>query len=262
MCRHSRGAQRRALSTIATAAVERLLDIERAGVEQVRVRAPASAARSRGERSRSSRRRMSARTSASSAGSPRAPQLDGRGGWARTSGVAVTKIFTSALGQITVPMSRPSSTAPGGCCGKAALEREQRRAHLGDRRHHRSRLADLVALQRRLVERAGSIASAAAIARAAIAGLMAGVEQRLRHRAIEQPGVEMAQPVMRGELLAERALAGRGRPVDGDDHERSAPRPRIRSAKAGKLVAMNAASSTCTGCSLRSPITSADIAMR
>ena len=42
-----------------------------------------------------------------------------RGGAARTSGVAVTKIFTSASGQITVPMSRPSSTAPGGCAAKS-----------------------------------------------------------------------------------------------------------------------------------------------
>jgi hypothetical protein len=29
-------------------------------------------------------------------------------------GSATTKIFTSASGQITVPISRPSSTAPGG----------------------------------------------------------------------------------------------------------------------------------------------------
>ena len=35
-----------------------------------------------------------------------------------TSADAVTKIFTSALGQITVPMSRPSSTAPGGALAK------------------------------------------------------------------------------------------------------------------------------------------------
>ena len=38
---------------------------------------------------------------------------------ARTSGVAVTKIFTSAFGQITVPMSRPSMTAPGGVAAKS-----------------------------------------------------------------------------------------------------------------------------------------------
>ena len=38
-----------------------------------------------------------------------------------------------------------------------------------------------------------------------------------------QPGVEMAQAEMRREPLAERALAGGGRPVDRDDHEYSAP---------------------------------------
>ncbi len=65
------------------------------------------------ERSRSSRRRMSARTSPSSALSPRPCSSSARRR-ARTSGAAVTKIFTSAFGQITVPMSRPSSTAPGG----------------------------------------------------------------------------------------------------------------------------------------------------
>ena len=38
---------------------------------------------------------------------------------ARTSGVATTKIFTSAPGEITVPMSRPSSTAPGGAAANS-----------------------------------------------------------------------------------------------------------------------------------------------
>ena len=49
---------------------------------------------------------------------------------------------------------------------------------------------------------------------------------------------------MRGELLAERALAGGRRSVDGDDHESRRPGARISSAKPGKLVAMKAASST------------------
>ena len=35
------------------------------------------------------------------------------------SALAVTKIFTSASGQMTVPMSRPSSTAPPGRAAKA-----------------------------------------------------------------------------------------------------------------------------------------------
>ena len=58
---------------------------------------------------------------------------------------------------------------------------------------------------------------------------------------------------MRRELLAERALARSGRSVDGDDHAMSAPSARISSTNPGKLVAMKAASSTATGCSLREP---------
>ncbi len=91
---------------------------------------------------------------------------------------------------------------------------------------------------------------------------MPPVEQRHRHRPVDQAGVEMAQPIVGGEPLAERALAGRGRSVDGDDHVSSPPSPRINSTKLGKLVAMNAASSTCTGFSLAVPSTSADMAMR
>ncbi len=52
----------------------------------------------------------------------------------------------------------------------------------------------------------------------AILERMAGVEQRLGDRAVEQPGVEMAQTEMRRQALAQRSLAGCGRPVDGDDH--------------------------------------------
>gem|GEM_PF-4889061 len=45
-------------------------------------------------------------------------------------------------------------------------------------------------------------------------------------------------------------------------YENSAPSPRIIGMNVGKLVAMNAVSSTLTGLSDASPITSADIAMR
>ncbi len=90
----------------------------------------------------------------------------------------------------------------------------------------------------------------------------AGIQQRLGDRAVDHAGIEMAIAVMCGEPLAERALAGGGRSVDGDDHENSAPSARIIGMKSGKLVAMKAVSSTLTGLSEASPITSADIAMR
>ena len=59
----------------------------------------------------------------------------------------------------------------------------------------------------------------------------------------------MAQAIVSGKPLAERALARRCRSIDGNDHVRSAPIERINSTKPGKLVAMNALSSMRTGLS-------------
>ena len=103
--------------------------------------------------------------------------------------------------------------------GKLALEGEQRGAHLRNRRHDRGGLADCVTLQRVLVECAPDRAPCAAAMACALSssGRPASM-QRLGDRAIEQPGVEMAQAEMRREALAERALARRGRSVDRDDH--------------------------------------------
>src|SRR5215468_5834346 len=89
-------------------------------------------------------------------------------------------------------------------------------------------------------KRVGSIASAAATARARFSGEWPAARE-VRHSAVDQPGVEMAQAIVGGELLAERPLARGRRPVDRDDHERSAPRARIKAGKPGKLVAMMAA---------------------
>src|SRR5690606_24847213 len=90
----------------------------------------------------------------------------------------------------------------------------------------------------------------------------AGVEQGLGDRAIDHAGVEMTKVIVRGKPLAEGALTRSGRPVDGDDHAKSAPSRCIIGTKSGKLVAMKAMSSTLTGASEAQPITSADIAMR
>src|SRR5262249_60726176 len=96
----------------------------------------------------------------------------------------------------------------------------------------------------------------------AIFGGAGGGGQSFRPGGVDQPGVEVAQAIVRGEPLAERPLARGRRPVDGDDHERSAPRPRIKAEKPGKLVAIMAASSTRTGCSLAKPMTRNAMAMR
>src|SRR5262249_33640795 len=98
-------------------------------------------------------------------------------------------------------------------------------------------------------------------ARDVIEGVPA-TEHRLRHCPVEQPSVEMSQPVMGGEALAEASLAGRGLTITGDDHARSPPSARIPLAKHGKLVAMKAASSPLTGLSAASPSPSAAMAMR
>src|SRR5262249_37336755 len=88
-----------------------------------------------------------------------------------------------------------------------------------------------------------------------IVGRVAGIEHGLRHAAVDEPGVEVPQAVMRGEPLAKRPLTRGRRPVDGNDHESSAPRLRIRDGKPGKLVAIIPASSTATGFSLAKPMT-------
>src|SRR6185503_3182649 len=92
--------------------------------------------------------------------------------------------------------------------------------------------------------------------------LLAGIDDRLGHCAIQEARVEMAQAVMGREPLAERALARRGGSIERDDHDKSAPSERISSTKPGKLVAMKAPSSMRTGSSDARPMTSADIAMR
>ncbi|MGY3287511.1 hypothetical protein ACVWWP_000578 [Bradyrhizobium sp. LM3.6] len=91
---------------------------------------------------------------------------------------------------------------------------------------------------------------------------MPGLHQRIGYRAIDHAGIEVTVAVMVGKTLAERALARRRGPVDGDDHENSAPSERIIGMKSGKLVAMKAVSSMVTGWSDAQPITSADMAMR
>ena len=91
--------------------------------------------------------------------------------------------------------------------GEVALKGEQRRAHLGMAETIEAASPTAWRLERgfveaRRIERLGGGDRGGLVVRAA-----AGIEQRFGHRAIDQPGVEMAQAVMRGEPLAERALA-------------------------------------------------------
>ncbi len=48
--------------------------------------------------------------------------------------------------------------------------------------------------------------------------LLVGVQHAHADRAVEQPGIEISQPEMVSEAARQRAFAGSGGPVDGDDH--------------------------------------------
>ena len=97
--------------------------------------------------SRSSRARMSARTSAkwTSRPQPLAARRSGAGRGPRA--LAVTNSLASASGAITVPMSRPSRTAPPAWPAKRALALEQGLADQRIGRDARGDAADRLALQ-------------------------------------------------------------------------------------------------------------------
>src|SRR5262249_15194635 len=106
-----------------------------------------------------------------------------------------------------------------------------------------SRLTDAVRLERDFIEtrrierlRRGGSGSR-------IAGALSLIEHRLRDGTVDQAGIEITQAIVSSRPFSECALTGRGRTVDGNDHERSAPIECISSTKPGKLVAMNALSS-------------------
>ena len=185
--------------------------------------------------SRASRSFMSCRTAlvySGLAGSPATPWL---GAAARASGVAVTKSLASASGQITVPMSRPSSTAPGWppgrMAGEVALEVEQRRAHRRDRRHHRGGLRHLLVAQPRVGEVAGLDRRRRRGRCRRVGGIAAGCQHAPRHGAVERrryrdaPGRNVA-----ASRRASVPLPDGGRPVDGDDHAARGARSRRRGA--------------------------------
>ena len=168
----------------------------------------------------SSRRNRSARTSCSSAGSPRAFSSRVRR-LARTSGVATTNSFTSAPGAITVPISRPSSTAPGAWSRIDAESSSKPGAPRGIAATTEAASVIGCAFSDFSSNLVGSSATAAAMARPASSRRIAGVEHRFRHRPVDQTGVEMMQAIHSASRLGDRALARGGRSIDGDNHCRS-----------------------------------------
>ena len=104
----------------------------------------------------------------------------------------------------------PVEHRTGRCCGEIALKGEERVAHLRNRRHDRGGFADRVTFQNLLVERTRVERSRSRHGLGLVVKRASRVEQGLGDRAIDQPGVEMAQPEMAASLF-ERALArGRG----------------------------------------------------
>ena len=246
----------RAASTMSDGGPERRVYTQMRGIEQVRVRAPAF--------SGAAVRPRIALVAAQDVGqdvclvgrfAPR-PQLRCTRRAARTSGLAVTKIFTSAPGAMTVPISRPSSTAPRRLGARMRAGRSAApRAPAGWPATTRGRLADGLRSSGRCRRMSPDRARARRRwrARRRRAGSPAS-SSALRHGAVEQPGVEMVQPVDAARRSArERALARAAGPSMAMIMTNPRPSPRINSTKPGKLVAMKVPSSTCTGCSLRKP---------
>src|SRR4029077_4160319 len=127
---------------------------------------------------------------------------------------------------------------------------------------HRGGLGDHLRLERNCIELSGVERDRSVDRARRIIGRMGTIEHNPGDGPVDEPGVEVMQPVHPRDLLGDRALARRRRAVDGDDHDKFAPSPRINSTKPGKLVAMKLASSTLTGFSLANPMTSAAMAMR
>src|SRR5579885_2377722 len=153
--------------------------------------------------------------------------------------------------------------------GEASLEGEQGGSFLQNGGDHRGGAADRLVAQARIVEQRRVEAARRRRGGFGIGRIAAGGEHAQRRGAVEPPGIEMGQAELCGEVSRQRALARGGRAVDGDDEAAphrisasSAPSPRIRSAKPGKLEAIVRASSTATGASLARPSTRNAIAIR
>src|SRR5262245_41091817 len=98
------------------------------------------------------------------------------------------------------------------------LKIEQRRPYLGDRRHHRGGLADRMAFQHLFVEGRWIERPRGASCTGHVIERLAGVEHRLRHRAVDQAGVEVPEAEMARQPFPQRPLARRRRSIDGNNH--------------------------------------------
>ena len=101
---------------------------------------------------------------------------------------------------------------------EAALAFDEGRTDLGDSGDNRRRFRHLAAAQQIFVE-AGERQAPRGDNRGLLAGKIATLVHKYPRRCpVKQPGVEMRQTKMPREIARERALAGSGRSVDGDNH--------------------------------------------
>ncbi len=201
---------------------ERGVYIQMRGIEQVRIRRGFQRARPPGWMSRSSRRRMSARTSASSTAPPAACSSSGAAAGAHLRRRGDEDLHLGIREDDRADVAAVEHRARAGCGRNRAESRAAPPAPPGSPRPREAASPTAWLLSARLVESRRDRARARPRPRrVAIVERLAGIEQRLRHRAVDQAGIEMPQPIVGGEPLAERALAGGRRPVDGDDHGRA-----------------------------------------
>ena len=116
-------------------------------------------------------------------------------------------------------MSRPSSTAPPGRAAKArcaSISAARTSRHCGD---HGGRLAHLARAQGRVVEIGEPQSPGDGDRRDFVVKIAVLRDQGGGGRAVEQPSVEMRQPVMRRDSARNSAFARGSGPVDGDDHQ-------------------------------------------
>ncbi len=102
--------------------------------------------------------------------------------------------------------------------GEAPLEAEKRVAHARHDGHDRGGLSDRLAaqpgpLQVRELERPGRLARRRRLARVGARG-----QHGRPHGAVQHAGVQIGEVQRLGQAPGQRPLAGRARPVDGDDH--------------------------------------------
>ena len=155
------------------------------------------------------------------------------------------KNFAPASGKTTVPMSRPSTTTPP-ARAEAALEAEQRGAHLGQRRDARGAVGHLgradcrrhvgavgehvvdAAVEVELeVEPVGERGDAAARRprRPPLARASSAID------AVDRAGVEQVVAEPRRQQARRRRLSGPRRPVDRDDSRSACARPDVAASR-------------------------------